>query len=166
MKKITILSAAILCLSIQARAQALSPEVLASAGDFYTSSSASLSWTAGESMTESFIAGSNILTQGFQQPENLNATVVNKGNIFSEVTAYPNPTRNILNLYFGNHLDGFLKVELFDVTGKVVHSSLADVSKENRLRVDLSELQEGLYLMKLSKADNGASTIIKIHKSN
>jgi len=166
MKKITILTAAILCWNIQAKAQTLTPEVVASAGDFYTSSSASLSWTVGESMTESFIAGNNILTQGFQQPENLNATVVNKGNIFSEVTAYPNPTRNVLNLYFGNHLDGLLQVEIFDVAGKIVYSSTANVSKENRLRVDLSELQEGLYLMKLSKADNGASTIIKIHKSN
>ncbi|MBN2174518.1 MAG: hypothetical protein JW731_10310, partial [Bacteroidales bacterium] len=49
-------------------AQSVSPEVIASAGDYFENSTGSLSWTLGEVMNETFSNGSNILTQGFQQP--------------------------------------------------------------------------------------------------
>ncbi|MFU8844174.1 MAG: hypothetical protein ACNA7V_10250 [Bacteroidales bacterium] len=49
-------------------AQSVSPEVIATAGDYFENSSGSLSWTLGEVMTETFSSGGNILTQGFQQP--------------------------------------------------------------------------------------------------
>jgi len=53
-------------LSIQVKAQ----QVIASAGGYYEGENISLSWTLGEPVTETFSAGSVILTQGFQQPYN------------------------------------------------------------------------------------------------
>ncbi len=58
---------AILILSMNLCAQTLSPSVLATTGG--SSSGNELSWTVGETFTETFTGGSNILTQGFQQPE-------------------------------------------------------------------------------------------------
>jgi len=55
-------------LSFAVAAQSLSPEVIASSGDYYENANASLSWTLGEIATETYSGGSNILTQGFQQP--------------------------------------------------------------------------------------------------
>jgi len=49
-------------------AQSVSPEVISSAGDYYEGANASLSWTLGEIATETYDNGTNILTQGFQQP--------------------------------------------------------------------------------------------------
>lgn len=49
-------------------AQSVSPEVVSSAGDYYEGANASLSWTLGEISTETYDNGTNILTQGFQQP--------------------------------------------------------------------------------------------------
>jgi len=49
-------------------AQSVSPEVISSAGDYYEGANASLSWTLGEIATETYSNGTNILTQGFQQP--------------------------------------------------------------------------------------------------
>jgi hypothetical protein len=49
-------------------AQSLSPTVIASSGGYHEGANASLSWTLGELATETLDNGSNILTQGFQQP--------------------------------------------------------------------------------------------------
>jgi hypothetical protein len=49
-------------------AQSLSPKVIASAGGYFASANASLSWTLGEPVTATFTNGNNMLTQGFQQP--------------------------------------------------------------------------------------------------
>jgi len=49
--------------------QSLTPQVIASSGGYFTNGSGSLSWTIGETITETFTAGSSQLTQGFQQPD-------------------------------------------------------------------------------------------------
>jgi len=55
-------------ISLSLFAQTLSPTVISSGGGYSTGSTVSLSWTLGELATETFINGSYILTQGFQQP--------------------------------------------------------------------------------------------------
>ncbi|MCD4680852.1 MAG: T9SS type A sorting domain-containing protein [Bacteroidales bacterium] len=67
MKKILSL---IIAISISAGvfSQTLSPEVNASAGDYYTNANGSLSVTIGETVIETFTGANSILTQGFQQP--------------------------------------------------------------------------------------------------
>jgi hypothetical protein len=67
MKKLLIVPA--LAAAICLNAQSLSPQVIASSGSYFSNGSGSLSWTLGETMTETFIAGSSQLTQGFQQPD-------------------------------------------------------------------------------------------------
>ncbi|MBC8488731.1 MAG: hypothetical protein H8D45_22130 [Bacteroidetes bacterium] len=67
MKKFSIIMIGGL-LSFAVAAQSLSPEVIASSGDYYENANASLSWTLGEIATETYSNASNILTQGFQQP--------------------------------------------------------------------------------------------------
>jgi len=49
--------------------QTVSPSVLPSAGGYYEAGNASLSWTIGEAVTNTLQTGSNVLSQGFQQPE-------------------------------------------------------------------------------------------------
>ena len=49
-------------------AQSIERDVVASSGDYFEGVDISLSWTLGEIATETYIAGNNILTQGFQQP--------------------------------------------------------------------------------------------------
>ena len=67
MKKISTLLVG-LVISLTITAQSVSPEVVASAGDYFEGINASLSWTLGEIATETYSNGGIILTQGFQQP--------------------------------------------------------------------------------------------------
>ncbi|MCB2218849.1 MAG: hypothetical protein KQI35_00535 [Bacteroidetes bacterium] len=67
MKKIKYLFL-ILFIPILSIAQTVSPQVIATSGDYFEGTGVSLSWTLGELVTETFAAGDIILTQGFQQP--------------------------------------------------------------------------------------------------
>ncbi|OQX82230.1 MAG: hypothetical protein B6D64_00925 [Bacteroidetes bacterium 4484_276] len=50
--------------------QSVSPEVIATSGGYFENAEISLSWTLGETVTETFSSGNVTLTQGFQQPYN------------------------------------------------------------------------------------------------
>lgn len=56
----------------QLYAQSLARKVIASAGGFQSNAAGSLSYTIGESVTQTVTSGSNMLTQGFQQSFELN----------------------------------------------------------------------------------------------
>ena len=56
-------------LASSVRGQSLSREVLSTNGGNQTAGGISLSWTVGETVIPTLMAGNNILTQGFEQPE-------------------------------------------------------------------------------------------------
>ncbi|MBK7761888.1 MAG: hypothetical protein IPI46_00760 [Bacteroidetes bacterium] len=53
---------------ITLKAQTLSPQVIASAGGFQSNAAGSLSFTIGETNTQTLTSANHMLTQGFQQP--------------------------------------------------------------------------------------------------
>jgi hypothetical protein len=75
MKKI-IFIVCILCILVttgyQISAQSLSPQVVASSGGYYTNTSGSLSFTVGETNIQTLSSPNHLLTQGFQQPLEIN----------------------------------------------------------------------------------------------
>ena len=56
-------------------AQSLSPQVIATAGGYQTSAAGSLSFTIGETNTQTLTSATHMLTQGFQQPYKLTLNV-------------------------------------------------------------------------------------------
>jgi len=58
-----------ICVTLNGQAQTLSPSVIGSGGAYLSSGNASLSYTIGETNTQTLSSVSNKLTQGFQQPE-------------------------------------------------------------------------------------------------
>ena len=82
MKTLTILL--IVLSPIFISAQTTSPEIIASSGAYFSNASGSLSWTLGEPVTETFINGSNILTQGFQQPSDIEHEITVDITVFLE----------------------------------------------------------------------------------
>ena len=59
-------------IQLEINAQSLSPQVIASAGGYQTSASGSLSFTIGETNTQTLSSATHKLTQGFQQPFEIN----------------------------------------------------------------------------------------------
>ncbi|WP_191860786.1 HYR domain-containing protein, partial [Hanstruepera ponticola] len=68
--------------------QTISRDVSPASGGVYSNSSGSLSWTLGETMTQTFQVGNTMLTQGFQQPESQLATGLLAGDFCPGSTIY------------------------------------------------------------------------------
>lgn len=142
--------------------QSLSPEVIATAGDHFSTASAQLSWTLGEPVSETFYGeGTTILTQGFHQT-NLMITALADFSADFKVSVYPNPTAEWLNVEAPDAPAAF-GLELFDVTGKPLQFLPAEPQSERRT-VDLSGLTPGMYLLRLRTEDRKTIKTFKIFK--
>ena len=158
MKKLLLTFLALL-ISICTYSQSLGPEVIASSGDYFTSSNAKLSWTLGEMVTETFSVSGNSLTQGFQQGNYLYATVAENSENYN-ITVFPNPFSNVIIINTGN-LTG-LTVQVFDMQGKILMERT--IEKSNK-QLDFSAFSQGIYFIKVMNKTTQLKSF-KIQKIN
>ena len=59
---------------------------------------------------------------------------------------YPNPTQNILNIELQSIDNDQNHIEIYDLSGKQVYSS---ITSDKNIQVDVSELTQGLYIIKV-----------------
>lgn len=109
--------------SVCATAQSLSPVVIASTGGFSSNSNGSLSYTVGEmTMVQTFSAGGNILTQGFQQPSD--SLIIGLLDLTTEaygsLVVYPNPAVDNFSYGFEMPEAGKVSFRVFDQLGQIV----------------------------------------------
>jgi len=150
-----ILIILILKVPLESQGQSIAP-VLASAWSMDVNQNGiQYSFSLGEGAV-STLENDKILTQGFLQPENFirctNFTLI----------GYPNPTTGLLNFKFDGCDDQVGRVMLMDVYGKIILNF--DVAED---KIDLSELQAGIYILKaynLSGIDVGTIKIAKVSK--
>jgi len=83
-----------------------------------------------------------------------------KENKTSNWSAYPNPTNDFLTLNFSDYNDTSLSIEVFNTLGQKI-KVFENLNTTETL--DLSELNEGVYLLKITH--NGAIQTIKIKKT-
>ncbi len=126
MKNLSTLLLTILMMTQLALAQSITPQVIATSGAYFIASNGySLSQTVGEmAMVETFSANNTILTQGFQQPDEKseilgeNPVSINSGN----VSLYPNPAMNNVNLNYAYADAGQVKVTIYNLLGDIVRT--------------------------------------------
>jgi hypothetical protein len=146
-------------------AQSLLPEVIASNGDFYTSTAGSISFTIGETVVETFSSSSRILTQGFQQPF-LSVTEIASNENFNSILAYPNPAGNKISFDFIKMENGIYDIFIYDVSGKQVYFDKTMIGSGFYTRdLSLSGLENGIYLVRISNEQNCNKTF-RIVKQN
>jgi hypothetical protein len=133
-------------------AQSLMPDVIASGGTSYSNSAGQLDWTLGEPATLSFSGSSNMLSQGFHQPD-LSVTTGLAAIASEGITVYPNPTVNALQIQFKDPATE-AGAELFDTQGKLVYSS----SLTGAMQINMSEYPSGTYLLKISENNKTVRT--------
>ena len=107
-------------------AQTLSPTVIASGGNYASANGTSLSYTIGEmSAVQTFTAGSTILTQGFQQPNDIiNGLLDIEKGPDGSFSVYPVPAQTIL--WFGYEFTeaGKVEVNMTNVLGQKMNFAL------------------------------------------
>ncbi len=70
---------------------------------------------------------------------------------------YPNPAADVLNIQNDKNIDRF---EIFNVVGRMVHSSNHATGRQ----IDVSNLQPGLYFVKLFGQDNNLIRTLRLNK--
>jgi hypothetical protein len=73
---------------------------------------------------------------------------------FNDLQVYPNPTKDLVNFNFNKQID---QIEVYDLSGKTV------LRKSNSETINLENLEDGLYLIRISSDEN--SKMIKIVKN-
>lgn len=71
-----------------------------------------------------------------------------------ELSLYPNPTTSILNIEL-NTSEVRLDFQVFDILGKQVIKGRSN--SQNHLKIDVSNLQQGLYLIKIASEDKNVT---------
>lgn len=70
-----------------------------------------------------------------------------------QITVYPNPAEDYVNLEFGEGLNGDVDVNILDLSGRTVVSTSMYAVEGTALPVELSTLTPGVYMMNISQGD-------------
>jgi hypothetical protein len=157
-RTILVLFTAMFALSLSAQKQ----EVIASAGGYNSAGGISISWTLGETIIPTFKAADNslILTHGFQQQ--LIVTTIEENLLeLVNVTVYPNPASDVLNIKFEVPLDGAVDLYLLTQQGSLVLTDFIEATTVEK-QVNMQGFPAGVYFIRLVKGK--LSNVYKVVK--
>jgi len=154
---------------ISLNAQTLTPMTISSSGGFYSVAGGnSLSFTVAEmTMVQSFIQPTNMLTQGFQQPEQLTTDIEENESMVGDVVIYPNPSNGQFNISYNVKNDGNYQIKIYDLLGQVVFAETHGTGIGlNTITLNLDHLGQGIYMLELISANQKEKQKSSIHKIN
>jgi hypothetical protein len=125
-------------------------EVISSGGDYSQNSGLSISYTIGETVTESFEFGQQMLTQGFQQAK-LDVASIESSNFRHGYRLYPNPTQDIIWIERIEQSSSLTNYSLMDIQGRVLNEFK---SHEAHVSIDLSHYPVAVFLLRISNMEN------------
>lgn len=148
---------------LHASAQEVEREVVATAGNADENALVSLEWTIGETLIDGWETEEVQLTQGFHQPDLLIIGIPEQNRSKAGlVRVYPNPGKNYL--YFDTDQEsGLFSVRLFDMTGRLLYHETYSLMQTSG-KLDLRELAEGTYLLRIELDQGRESSLHKIIK--
>lgn len=142
-------------------AQSITPEVTAAAGAHFAIPSIQMSWTLGETVTESITDGTTHFTQGFQQ-SNISLVGISDFDFTYTVNAFPNPTIDVVRIQLSeNSAEG--KLNIIGPTGKIL---LERAITESDFLLDFATYAQGTYFLNLMNQSGTILHTIKLQKLN
>jgi hypothetical protein len=140
--------------------------LLSTAGDYFQTTGYSLSWSMGETVTETWVTGNHILTQGFQQSmlEPVGVTEPKNPNEFG-IAVFPNPTQGLVYVQVSAEQlsqPGFPNwYLLYDIQGKLLQQ---DPLTQQELIIDLNLYSGAVYYLRLYNAESNSQSTFIIQK--
>jgi len=118
-------------------------------------------------MVQTFQAGSNFLTQGFQQPEDLSVGIVEIPVVSGDILIYPNPNSGSFTLSFNNNDNLQSSIRIFNLAGQVVmEKQVSQLAGLNTVNFDISAYSQGMYILELASTNAKGEKNISYHKIN
>ena len=78
----------------------------------------------------------------------------------SNVSLFPNPATNLLNIEFNNYGSELIEMEIFDITGKVLKKGQLTNSQST---INIEDFQKGIYFVKLINGETSESYKVVIN---
>lgn len=166
MKIIFITIGMSLCSPIFLLSQSVAPDVLSSAGDFYSNASGMVQWTLGEAMVETYNTGGYFVTQGFHQPDVLATGAPTFLSSNESIGLYPNPASDHITLEFGENTEGNYQIDIYNSLGQVVRTQDFAATNFSRLDIGLSGLANGAYFVRMNKKDSTETKSFHFNKTS
>jgi extracellular elastinolytic metalloproteinase len=80
-----------------------------------------------------------------------------------EISIYPNPAASRLYIDFQHEIASETQIELFEISGKVLHSETLKPNSTSNHSIDLTSFEAGIYLIRISNNEyNATQKIIKV----
>ncbi len=137
--------------------QTIQNSVISSTGGSASAGNVKMDFTLGEAVIETFTAGGNTLTQGFHQT-NLTLVAIENVELFAEITIYPNPTSELVNIDIPQNYN-LLDINMFDVTGKLLKNQ---ANAYGKVAFDVSSLATGTYYLQVINPKNEQTKTFKL----
>ncbi len=68
----------------------------------------------------------------------------------NSISLYPNPANNSINLEFNQAINGNIKIDISDVTGRLISNPALSSFAGKALTIDVSNIAAGMYFVKIS----------------
>jgi hypothetical protein len=169
MKKIILVFCTLfIAFNFSLKAQTLSTKAISSSGGYYSSGSAMLSFTVAEmSMVQTFSVAPNILTQGFQQPDDQYASILENEVYSDEILIYPNPSSGQFNILQNSDNESESMIKIYNLLGQIVLTkTFSTTNGLNNFKLDITNCSKGIYILELTSTDQNGKKNISIHKLN
>lgn len=141
-------------------------QVIASTGDYASTSNLQVSYTVGEAVIATGTSSSIIITQGFQQPTASSVGIEEMEQGLS-VNVYPNPVADILTLEINAANDLTVNATVYNLQGQKTGVSFSNLKVNGTLKttLDVSVLSIGQYLISFTNENSTLGTV-RIQKVN
>lgn len=134
-------------LTIKAVTQQISPQVIATGGNINQQANAQISYTIGEPVIQTITDGNTTLTQGYQQPHYYITLLPQYQNIFPNITVYPNPTSNQLQIMFNSEKEFKANILLLDAAGKQIKMNNILALPKSTINYNMDSYAAGKYFI-------------------
>lgn len=157
--KLVISTILALFTTINILGQNQSPQLISSSANTQLNDGIQLTWSLGETFTETFTSSNSILSQGFIQSNYDVKTIVTEPTIIG-LTVFPNPATDHLVIQIGNILPENLTYQLIHINGQICTSGII-VFNTTKITID-PRLPNGIYILRLNASDMDKNQSFKI----
>ena len=148
-------------------AQSIERQVIGSSGGYSSQTNVSASYTVGEAVVQTATAGTIVLTQGFQQPDNQSVGIVDVANNI-KISAYPNPTTDKVIVEINAEAESQFSFQVYNALGQLVllPASLQQTDSVTVHQFDFSLLSPANYFIAINSNNLHFTKTIQITKTN
>ena len=136
---------------VTVNAQSISPEIISAVGDFYSNSTMMVSFTEGEPYGQLISNGTNLITEGFEQPDISTVSISEELTVSGKATIFPNPCNGTFKV---QGLTNSKEIEVLNVLGEKIYKiSMFTYLNQKEVVIHLTSTA-GIYFVRMKEGEN------------